>query len=40
MKTNYQTPEIEVLLISLEEGACATTSAVENFNYKEGSWNF
>jgi len=39
MKTNYSTPEIEVILISLEDGACTTASNTENFEYKEGSWN-
>jgi len=39
MKTNYQTPEIEVLLISLEDGACTTASNTENFNVKDGEWN-
>ena len=39
MKTNYSTPEIEVFLISLEDGACAAASNTETFIVKDGMWN-
>jgi len=39
MKTNYSTPEIEVILISLEDGACTTASNTESFNQKDGVWD-
>jgi len=39
MKTIYSTPEIEVILVSLEEGACTTASNTETFTPKDGVWN-
>lgn len=39
MKNNYQTPEIEMTLVSLEDGACIVTSNQETFTYEEGVWN-
>jgi len=39
MKLNYLTPEIEVILVSLEDGACTTASNTETFEVKDGEWN-
>lgn len=39
MKTIYLKPEIEVIVISLEEGACVAASGTESFDNKGGAWD-
>ena len=39
MKLNYITPEIELIQMSVEDGACATASGTEGFNTVDGTWD-
>ena len=39
MKTIYSTPQIEIVPVALESGACIATSGTENFGYTDGTWD-
>lgn len=41
MKKFYTSPQVDILLVSMEEGACITTSMTENegFTPVPGSWD-